>query len=163
MPLLGSSLLTVAGRAPTGGAATEDRVVIVWLLGEHDCSTDGTLCHNLARAISLGQQTVVVDLSTVAFIGASTIRLLMLANDYLRQRSQCLVVRSPSKAAWRALALCDPGDLLSLGATSHRQGVAPTPGARGLASNEREAPAMADSRAFASRVDAEPSSLVVAG
>lgn len=163
MPLSGSSLLTVAGRGPTSGAVADDRAAIVWLLGEHDCSTDGALCHNLARAISLDQQTVVVDLSQVVFIGASTIRLLMLANDYLRQRSQSLVVRSPSRQAYRALALCDPGDLLSVGSTAYPDVIAPAAGAPGVAGNEREEPTMADSRAFAWGVDAEPSSLVRAG
>jgi anti-anti-sigma factor len=136
---------------------------VVWLSGEHDCSTDGALCRNLARAISLDQPTVVVDLSQVAFMGASTIRLLMLTNDYLHQRSQSLVVRSPSRQALRSLALCDPAHVLSLGSPVHGEVVNPTPGAPGVARHEREEPTMADSLAFASGIDAEPPSLVLAG
>jgi anti-anti-sigma factor len=156
-------LLVVGARAATRGAVTEDRDAIVWLSGEHDCSTDGALCHNLAKAISLDQPTVVVDLSQVVFIGASTIRLLMLASDYLRQRSQSLMVRSPSRQACRALALCDPAHILSLRSSAYPEGVAPTPGAPGVARNEREAPTMDDGGAFASGVEPEPSVLLLAG
>lgn len=105
MPL--ASLLTAAGRVllvderPVGGP------VVVWAIGELDSSTDGAPCRNLARAIACGDQRVLVDLSHVWFMGASTSRLLVLTHEYLQERSRALVARSPSRQVRRVLVLCD--------------------------------------------------------
>jgi anti-anti-sigma factor len=49
-----------------------DRIV-VWLRGEHDIATTVELSETLVRAIAIDDADLVVDLSEVQFIDASTI------------------------------------------------------------------------------------------
>ena len=53
MALLGSSFFTVSDRPTSRRNETEASPIIVWLVGEHDLSTDDALCLTLARAIAL--------------------------------------------------------------------------------------------------------------
>lgn len=99
-PFLGSSLLTIDGHSPLTGVSLGTGPPTIWLAGEQDIATDGALCQNLARAMAYNDPTVVVDLAQVAFLGASTSRLLILASEYLRGRSQRLIVRSPKPTGW---------------------------------------------------------------
>jgi len=54
-------------------AGAEPGPTVVWLTGEHDISTDGALSQVLARAMALGATALVIDLSELGFIGASTL------------------------------------------------------------------------------------------
>jgi anti-anti-sigma factor len=88
-----------------------DRTV-VWLSGEHDIATDGALRETLAQAIALDDADLVVDLSAVQFMGASTVAVLVRARARLRRQSRSLELRSPSRCARRILGLCGQADLI---------------------------------------------------
>jgi anti-anti-sigma factor len=122
-----SSVTAPCGVAFVGRDA--DRVV-VWLRGEHDISTVAALSETMARAFSLDDADVVVDLSGVEFMGTATVGVIVRARRFLRLLSRSLVVRSPSGCARRVLELCDSADLIE----SHpvdAPGVSGTAGALG--------------------------------
>jgi anti-sigma B factor antagonist len=81
--------------------------VVVCLRGDHDLSTVAELSAAMARAITLGDADIVVDLSRVEFMAAATVGVLVRARGLLRSRSRSLVVRSPSTRARRVLELSD--------------------------------------------------------
>ncbi len=108
---VGSSLsagpeLALAPKGP------EPDVVVLWLRGEHDISTDGALRLTLARAIALGGAGLVLDLSEVTFMGASTLEVIAQTREFLRQQSASLTVRSPSAFVRRIISVCGLDDLL---------------------------------------------------
>ena len=78
-------------------ARDADRTV-VWLRGEHDICTVPALSQILARAIALDDGDLVVDLSGVQFMDASTVGVILRARDFLRLQSRSLALRSPSPA-----------------------------------------------------------------
>lgn len=80
---------------------------VVWVRGEQDAATAGALWVNLAEATRLGDADVVVDLSGVTFMDASTIGALVRAGNALGGLSRCLSVRAPSPRARRVLDLCE--------------------------------------------------------
>ena len=79
---------------------------VVWLRGEHDIFTLAGLWETMSRAIAFDDGDVVVDLSAVEFMGASTIGILVRARTILAKRSRSLTLRSPSPRALRVLGLC---------------------------------------------------------
>jgi anti-anti-sigma factor len=80
--------------------------VVVRLRGEHDGFTVHELVVTMARAITLGEAELVVDLSEVEFMGAATVGILVRCRALLRTRARSLVLRSPSRSAWHLLDLC---------------------------------------------------------
>jgi anti-anti-sigma factor len=86
--------------------------VVVRLRGEHDLATVTELSATLARAITLGDADLVVDLSQVEFMGAATVGVFAWARELLSARSRSLVLRSPSSSARRVLELCDLDSLV---------------------------------------------------
>ena len=80
--------------------------MVISVVGEHDISTLPLLNGTLARAISADGAKVVVDLSAVTFLDASTIGALIRARNTLRHQSRILTLRSPSRCAGRLLDLC---------------------------------------------------------
>ena len=119
---VGSSCFTVPDRSGPGWARPDQDVVVVWLHGEHDISTQGALCVTLACAIALDPALLVVDLSEVRFMAASTIRVILRAREFRRLRSRSLVVRSPSACARRVIETCGLGDLFGLEGPSGEPG-----------------------------------------
>ena len=109
---LGSSYFTVPGRATAPGAGAEPGPTVVWLTGEHDISTDGALSQVLARAMALGATALVIDLSELGFIGASTLGTIVGAREVLRRRSGTLTVRCAPPLARRIIDICGLNDLL---------------------------------------------------
>ena len=79
---------------------------VVWLRGEHDLFTLAGLWETMARAIAFDDGDVVVDLSAVDFMDASTIGVLVRARTLLGKRSRSLTLRTPSTRASRVLGLC---------------------------------------------------------
>jgi anti-sigma B factor antagonist len=79
---------------------------VVSLRGEYDISTVTALSETLARAIALDDADLIVDLSGVRFMDASTIGVIVRACNILRLRSRTLVLRSPSALARRVLEVC---------------------------------------------------------
>jgi anti-anti-sigma factor len=114
MNLVGSSFFTVADQPASSQGGTGAGPVIVWLHGEHDLSTDDALSMTLARAIALDGAGLVLDLSEVAFIAVSTLRVILRAQEFLQHRSRSLTVRSPSPCARRAIGACGLDDRLGL-------------------------------------------------
>jgi anti-anti-sigma factor len=79
----------------------------VWLSGEHDFFNRAELQHALAAAVALNDADLVVDLGGVEFMSVATVTVIVRARDFLRERSRSMVLRSPSRCAWRVLELCD--------------------------------------------------------
>ena len=109
---VGSSCFTVFDRAPAPGAGAETGPTVVWLTGEHDISTDGALSQVLARAMALGATALVIDLSELGFMGASTVGTIVRARELLRRRSGSLTVRSAPPFVRRSLDICGLNELL---------------------------------------------------
>jgi anti-anti-sigma factor len=87
-------------------AEVEGNDTVVWLTGEHDLASLDGLSRLLAEAIALTRSAVIVDLSGVEFMGATTVGALMRARHFLEARSRRLVLRAPSVRAKRTLDLC---------------------------------------------------------
>jgi anti-anti-sigma factor len=107
---VGPALSTVADLPPAPGHPGPD--VVVWLRGGHDISTEGALRLTLARAIALDGAGLVLDLSEVTFMGASTLEVIARTGEFLRQHSASLTVRSPSTFVRRIISVCGLDDLL---------------------------------------------------
>ena len=86
--------------------------VVVWVRGEHDVATRTHLAAVLDRAAGLDDADVVVDLSGITFMDASTIGAVVEAHNHLRARSRSLCVRAPSPIARRLLDVCQLGFLI---------------------------------------------------
>jgi anti-anti-sigma factor len=107
--------LSRRGLMAFGRRGPPEVVVVVCLRGEHDLSTVAESSVTMARAITLGKGDLVVDLSRVAFMDASTVAVILETREVLRARSRSLVLRSPSRCARRVLELCDLGHLVAPG------------------------------------------------
>ena len=105
MPLKESSSLSVSRRGDVGVGADLLRTV-VWVGGEHDVATRTNLAVTIAQAAVADDADIVVDLSGVTFMDASTIGALVDARNLLRAASRSLSVRAPSPRARRVLDLC---------------------------------------------------------
>ncbi len=80
--------------------------VVVWVRGEHDIATRAHLAATMAEAARLDDSDIVVDLSGVTFMDASTIGAIVEAHNRLRSLSRSLSVRAPSGLARRLLDVC---------------------------------------------------------
>jgi anti-sigma B factor antagonist len=84
-----------------------DPRTVVWVRGEQDICTAAVLWERLEGAIACEDADLVLDMSGVTFLDASTIGVVVRACRHLRQRSRSLAVRSPSRCARRVLEICD--------------------------------------------------------
>lgn len=110
-----SSFLIVPRKDVALFAGMDAGHTVVWLQGEHDISTEAALSETMARAIALDDADLVVDLSGVQFIGASTIGVIIRTRNVLRDQSRSLMLRSPPRCALLVLELCGLTDLLDPG------------------------------------------------
>jgi anti-anti-sigma factor len=94
------------------GSGPETGRTIVWLRGEQDIATDAELWRVLACAIAASDAAVVVDLSDVELMSASTLGVIVMARTLLQRRSRSLVLRSPSALVRRIIGICGLDDLL---------------------------------------------------
>jgi anti-anti-sigma factor len=140
MALAESSSVIVSRRGLMALAVPDAGRRVVWVRGEHDVSTVTALSETLARAISLDDADLVVDLRGVQFMDAATVGVMVRARELLRLRSRCLVLRSPSRCARRVFGLCGLADLLD----QRADGSPPKPG--------RPADRVRAGRAFARKV-----------
>lgn len=88
---------------------------VVWLEGEQDFATLPGVASVLADAMGANTAGVVVDLSAVTYMDASTIGVLIGARNLLRAQSRTLTVRSPSTWAGWLLTLCGLTALIDRG------------------------------------------------
>src|SRR5688572_26236542 len=85
----------------TAGAlvSTDGDRTAVWLSGEHDLASTGLLTIALAEAIAIEDRDVVVDMSYLTFMDASTLGLLIRTRDFLAARHRGLTLRSAPRCA----------------------------------------------------------------
>jgi anti-sigma B factor antagonist len=102
---------------PRGSGAPESDATctVVWVRGEHDLASLVALSDTLARATALDDADLVVDLSGVAFMDASTLGAIVTARNGLRIDSRTLTLRAPSARADRVLRICGLADPSSAG------------------------------------------------
>jgi anti-anti-sigma factor len=124
MARAGSSFFTVTDRAPPLGTGRDTGPTIIWLRGEHDIATDPDLRRTLDRAISLNDAPIVIDLSKVELMSASTLGIIVAAWNTLCQQSRSLTMRSPSPHVRRVISICGLDNLLS---SEEREKMAGTP------------------------------------
>ncbi len=120
----GSPRISVSRRGSRRGDAN---CTVVWVSGDHDIATKGSLAVNLACAAQLDEVGLLVDLSGVTFMDASTVGAIVGSRNQLRSRGQSLELRAPSALAFRVLELCGLTDLIQAESVHARgpKGVAP--------------------------------------
>jgi anti-sigma B factor antagonist len=91
-------------RAPAG--------VVVRLRGEHDLATRTAVSTAVGARVALGRGDLVMDLSGVTFMDASTVGVIVEARNALRHRDRDLVLRDPSSCARRLIEVCGLTDLV---------------------------------------------------
>lgn len=97
----------------------EDDATVIHVTGEIDIAT----CERLRDAIEphLGPaQTIVLDLSGVAFMDSSCMAVLVQARGRLTADGGSLILRNPSDAARRLLTVTQAADLIEADAEAHR-------------------------------------------
>lgn len=80
---------------------------VIWVRGEHDVATRARLAATITRSARRDDVDIVVDLSGITFMDASTIGALVEAHNCLHARSRALCVRAPSPLARRLFAVCE--------------------------------------------------------
>lgn len=98
-----------------------DQTVVV-LRGEHDASTSADLAEILDRAIAMDDADLVVDLSQVRFMDASTIGVIIGVRNVLRASERSLSLRDPATCARLVLDACGLDEMV--GSDSPRSGAA---------------------------------------
>jgi anti-sigma B factor antagonist len=88
------------------------RSPVVRVRGEHDIATKDALARAISRAAQRNDADVIVDLSEVTFLDASTIGVLVGSHQRLRDTGRSLRLRAPSPSARRLVELCDLGQLI---------------------------------------------------
>ena len=113
MPPTGYPTMTASRGDGTRPDCEPPSRTVVWVGGEHDLATRMHLMVTIARAARLDDADVVVDLSGVTFLDASTIGALVGARNRLRaSSSRSLSVRAPSPPARRLLDVCELAHLI---------------------------------------------------
>jgi len=80
--------------------------ILLRMWGEHDLATVGLVSKGLTLAIDATEGDVIVDLSGVSFMDASTIRCLARGLDLLQRCDRSLIVRRPSLIQRKLLRVC---------------------------------------------------------
>ena len=111
MTSIESRFVSASRHGSTRTAREGDRVV-VWLRGEHDISTAAELAADLTRAGAIDDSDIVVDLSEVQFMDASTIGVVLKTRDALLGRSRWLSLRAPARHTRRILEVCGLAELI---------------------------------------------------
>lgn len=115
--------------APRGSTSGEIDRTVVWLRGEHDVATKVSLVAAITGAVESDDADLLVDLSAVTFMDASTVGAIVTSRRLLRSRLLSLEVRAPSPTARRLLDLCG---LVSLVHLSDAQATHPAGAADGV-------------------------------
>ncbi len=104
-----SPSVSISRRRSTGG--DPDRTVL-WVRGDHDIATRVSIAVAIARAAQRDDMSLLVDLSAVTFMDASTVGAIVGSRNRLQSRGQSLDVRAPSPPALRVLELCGIAHLI---------------------------------------------------
>lgn len=113
-----ATCVSVSRRGQSSPRSDPERTV-VWVRGEHDIATAQVLAEAMARAVRLDDADVVVDLSGVDFMDASTVGAIIRTRNLLSTRSRALHVRAPSPPARRLLQVCHLADLVEPDRSGH--------------------------------------------
>jgi anti-anti-sigma factor len=81
------------------------------LRGEHDASNAAELSSELDRALTLDRADLVLDLSEVEFMGASTVGVIAHTRALLDGQQRLLTVQHPTRCARRVLEICGFAEL----------------------------------------------------
>ena len=100
------SVAEIVRRDETGRA-------VLTLRGEHDAANAAELSHELDRVMSSDEADLVLDLSEVQFMGASTVGVIAHTREVLDRQHRHLSVQRPSRCAQRVLEICGLADLAS--------------------------------------------------
>ena len=79
---------------------------VVWITGEQDLANVRELAAALARAAAVADADLVVDLSGVEFMDASTVGVILRLRNLRAAQSAPFCVRAPSPVATRVLSAC---------------------------------------------------------
>lgn len=101
-------------QAPGGVRVTrDDPRAVVWMYGEHDGATNEILDAAIIEAGAVDDGAdVVIDLTDVGFIDASTLGVICRARDRLGKRGSGLTVRAPQRVARRVIEMAGLVDLI---------------------------------------------------
>jgi anti-anti-sigma factor len=81
------------------------------LRGEHDASNAAELTSELDRALTADRADLVIDLSEVEFMGASTVGVIAHTRDLLDRQHRVLTLQRPTRCARRVLEICGLAEL----------------------------------------------------
>lgn len=95
-----------------GSPGGDPECTVLWMRGEHDIATKATLEVAIARAARRDDVPLLIDLSAVTFMDASTVGAIVGSGNRLRSRGQSLALRAPSPPALWVLKLCGLADLI---------------------------------------------------
>ncbi len=108
----------VSPGAGVGGSSEGVRVgrdgprTAVWLSGEHDLASARLLSMALAEAMADNDADMVVDLTELAFMDASTLGVLVRGRQLLTGRGRCLTLRSPQRFPRKVIDACGLTELI---------------------------------------------------
>ena len=94
---------------------TADHTVEVVLEGELDIASADEALHRVAEAERAAPSLLVIDLSTLAFVDSSGVRVVLVADDHARAAGRRLAVRlgrGPALRVFTALGLVDRFEVL---------------------------------------------------
>ena len=111
MAPVGPSFFTVPDRPPASGGDSRWAHRRLALGRARPFDRWSALC-DTGGAIAVGRAEVIVDLSGMEFMGASTLGVIARARELLWQGSASLTVRSPSAFLRRLISVCGLDDLL---------------------------------------------------
>lgn len=91
-----------------------DDGAVVKLVGELDPSTAPRLCKELVDLADEGVPNVTLDLAELTFIDSTGLRVLISAQERLRDMGGDLAVHSPTSTAMRLFAITGMGDAFAI-------------------------------------------------
>lgn len=97
-----------------GAAAGDPAYTVLSLRGDHDIATMVSVAVGITSAAHLEDGPLLVDLSGVTFMDASTVGAIVVSRNQLRSHGQSLEVSAPSPSARRILDVCGLGHLVHL-------------------------------------------------
>ena len=101
-----ASDVSVHYRDSAPAVSREGDCTVIWLDGENDIATLPDLTDTLAKAISVNDGDLTIDLSRTTFLSMATVGELIGARTFLRQHGRDLTLRSASHSAMRVLDVC---------------------------------------------------------
>ena len=109
---------TRIARSPS--ASWDSQSKVVWLYGDQSPLTVPELCAAIARGIAFDEEDLMLDLGNASSIDDSVVEVIVLAREYLRQRSRSVAIRSVTPSACRVFVLCGLAELVVSDAGTYR-------------------------------------------